>query len=256
MKYCPNCGNQLVDEARFCSKCGTAVAPVTNPASDQPQPTDQPAPDAQQNANLDEETLKRGIQLCADGKYRWIYELNMWTNPSVLFVVYKIFGWIFLGIFLFMAILSAIDGNWDNLWSLAKGMLIFAAVFAVLIYLGYALLALIYGGKYIVLFEMDDKEVVHRQMKSQVKKAEAIGWITAMVGILAKRPTTVGAGILAATHTTSVSTFDSVRSVKPYKKRNLIKVNELLFKNQVYVSTEEFDFVYDYIVSHCPRLKK
>ena len=181
----------------------------------------------------------------------------MWTNPSILFVVLKIFGWIFLGLFGFFVILQLIEGNsWSDIWSFLKGMLIFAAVFAVVIYLGYALLALIYGGKYIVLFEMDENEVVHHQMKSQFKKAEAIGWITAMVGAMAGRPTTMGAGILAATRSTMSSEFSSVRSVKPYKSRNLIKVNELLSKNQVYVSTEYFDFVYDFIVSHCPRVKK
>ena len=54
----------------------------------------------------------------------------------------------------------------------------------------------------------------------------------------------------------STSDFASVRSVQPYKSRNLIKVNELLSKNQVYVNAEYFDFVYDYIRSHCPKLNK
>ena len=251
MRYCSNCGTQLADDARFCNNCGT---PVGNSDPNPNQTNYQPGNNPQQ---LDEETLKQGVVLCADGKYRWIYELNMWTNPSILFVVLKIFGWIFLGLFAFIFILQLFEGtSWSDIWGFFKGMLIFMAVFYVVILLGYALLALIYGGKYIVLFEMDESGVVHRQMKSQFKKSEAIGWITAMVGAMAGRPTTMGAGILAATRSTMASDFASVRSVQPYKSRNLIKVNELLSKNQVYVNAEYFDFVYDYIRSHCPKLNK
>ena len=105
-----------------------------------------------------------------------------------------------------------------------------------------------------VLFEMDENGILHRQMQKQVKKAELLGFITAMVGILAKRPTTVGAGLLAATKTSSYSTFSAVRSVKAYRYWHLIKVNEPFCLNQVYVD-EDFDFVYNYIRSHCPKVK-
>ena len=36
------------------------------------------------------------VQLCSDGKYRWIYAVNMWKNPSILFLVFKIFFWVFV----------------------------------------------------------------------------------------------------------------------------------------------------------------
>ena len=32
------------------------------------------------------------IELCADGKYRWIYEFNMLKNPTIFFTVLNIFG--------------------------------------------------------------------------------------------------------------------------------------------------------------------
>lgn len=50
MKYCKNCGTQLLDEARFCKKCGTPAAiirpqeaPTLTPQP-APQPVQQPAP--------------------------------------------------------------------------------------------------------------------------------------------------------------------------------------------------------------------
>ena len=32
------------------------------------------------------------ITLCPDGKYRWAYEFNLYRNPTILFVLFKIFG--------------------------------------------------------------------------------------------------------------------------------------------------------------------
>ena len=44
MKYCPNCGAQLVDEARFCSKCGAPQPNMENAPIPQPAPAVAPAP--------------------------------------------------------------------------------------------------------------------------------------------------------------------------------------------------------------------
>jgi hypothetical protein len=206
--------------------------------------------------NEQDEAHTSRVQLCQDGKYRWIYELNMYKNPSIIFVVFKIFGYIFLIAWAIMIIADLFRGEgWDMFWDNTKMMLIFCAVFSVLTILAYLLVAASYGGKYIVLFEMDEKGVLHRQIKSQVKKAQVMGWLTVLAGVRAGNLTTVGVGLNSATKTSSYSSFDHVRNVKAYRNRNLIKVNELLEKNQVYATDEDFDFVYDYIRSHCPNVK-
>jgi hypothetical protein len=46
-----------------------------------------------------------------------------------------------------------------------------------------------------------------------------------------------------------------VRKVKRRRWMHLIKVNQLLDRNQVYVRKEDYDFVYDFIKSHCPKVK-
>jgi hypothetical protein len=197
------------------------------------------------------------IQLCDDGKYRWIYPLNMWTNPTILFLVFKIFFWIFVGIWAFVTIITLFEDGWEweKIWSNTWPFLILMGVFAVIIIIAYAIVATIYGGKYTVLFEMDEKGINHSQIKEQAKKARKMGIITAAAGVATGNLTTAGIGAMSASRTSMYTSFDKVRSVQRRKHRNLIKVNELFFKNQVYVRDEDFDFVYEYIKSHCPQIK-
>ena len=196
------------------------------------------------------------VRLCEDGKYRWKYELNMITNPVIMITVFKIFFYIILALFvIFGTFLYAIHGDWEGLWGMAKALLIVLGIFAVLTFLGTALINLIYGGKYIVMFEMDDKSVTHTPIESQVKKSRKLGWLTFFVGLFAKRPTTAGAGMLSMAKTSSTSEFEHVRHVRSRRLLHTIKVNQLLDRNQVYVPKEDYDFVLDYIKSHCPNLK-
>ena len=201
----------------------------------------------------------KNIQLCPDGKYRWAYELSLYKNPHILFLIWKIFGWILFGIWVFMLILQVSDGILS-----AKEIVIFSLKFLggigalvfVLSILGYGLYAFIMGGKYCALFEMDGKGVEHKQMKAQVKKAQLIGVLTALAGLAGGRVGTVGQGMMVAGSSGGMYTaFEHVKSIKADKKRSLIKVNETLFKNQVYADGEDFDFALDYIVTHCPQAK-
>lgn len=198
------------------------------------------------------------VTLCPDGKYRWIYEMNMLKNPSILFDVWKVFG-ISIGILVaFFALLIACDGdiNMKVLSGLAETVGLLIAIFAVLSILGYLLFAAISGWKYVVLFIMDEKEVVHQQMPSQVKKGQVIGALTVLVGLAAKRPGVVGTGLLAQSRTTMTSVLAHVSRLIPCRRMNLIKVNQLLAKNRVYVPDEDFDFVYDFLCQHCVKAKK
>ncbi len=202
------------------------------------------------------------VALCKDGKYRWTFEFNMLKNPAIILVVYKIFLILLSIPFIINVIALARNGElqkeWnDRLWSGSnpKVWLVVMAVFVVIILLAYLLVAWMYGGKYIVHFTMDENCIVHEQEAAQSKRAQKLGLLTVLVGIFAKRPSTIGAGMLAASRTTFTSDFPNVRRIKPRRALKLIKVNKLLDRNQVYVPREDFDFVLDYIRQHCPKAK-
>lgn len=193
-----------------------------------------------------------------DGVYRWTAEMNLYTNPTVLIMVWKIFFFICLGIFVFDILISMGDTDfwWDGFLGQLKIMGIITAGMTVLCALGYLVYALMMGGKYIVLFEMDENGVSHTQTEAQAKKARKIGAATAAAGALAGRPSAAGAGLISASRASMRSEFEKVRSIKAYPRRGVIKVNMLLEKNQVYIRPEDYGFVLKYITDRCPNAKK
>ena len=196
------------------------------------------------------------VRLCQDGKYRWVYEMNMITNPTIFLTVFKVFVGIIMGMFMvFGFFLYVIHGDWEGLWGMTKALGLVLAIFLGLTILGVLVVAISYKGKYIVLFEMDEKEIAHIQVPEQFKKARKLGAVTAAFGGATGRYGTAGAGMLMASRNSSTSVFSKVRHVKPRRWFHLIKVNQLLNRNQVYVTNEDFDFVYNFIKSHCPNLK-
>ena len=195
--------------------------------------------------------VTKNITLGEDGVYRWVYEMNLYRNPTILFLTWKIFGYICFGFWLLVMFFTYDDDFWwDGFLRSAELVLIISALFMVLCLLGYLVYALIVGGKYCAMFEMDENGVNHIQMPSQIKKAELIGLLTTLAGLAAGRPGVVGTGLLTAARTRMYSSFGAVKSVEAFPGRNLIKVNELLFKNQVYAEKEDYDFVLGFIRAH------
>lgn len=193
------------------------------------------------------------VQLYPDGKYRWVYEVNMLTNYSILFDVWKVLG-ISIGILVLLFVVIAIfDGDWDSLAGMAPVLGVVALVMLVLGLIGYFIYAAISGWKYAVLFIMDEKEVVHQQMPNTVKKGQLIGALTILAGLASGRPGTVGTGILAQSRMSMISTLADVERLIPCRRMNLIKVNQRFAKNRIYVNDEDFDFVYNFLLTNCNK---
>ena len=205
-----------------------------------------------------DETIGNRVTLFPDGNYRWVYEVKMLTNPTILFDVYKVLGISFGFVWLFNLLIIGCEGDLtlSSIWASSYGFLILMAVFVVIGYVAYVIVAWVYGWKYVVLFTLNEKEVVHQQMPRQVKKAQVLGALTAMVGGLAGKPGVVGAGLLTASKTSSTSKLADVAHLIPNRRRNLIKVNQLFNRNRIYVPDEDFDFVYDFLRKHCTKAKR
>ena len=202
-------------------------------------------------------TPEYDVKLYDDGVYRWRYDVNLFKSPGIFFLIWKILFFIILAIFAISTISDAIrfdDFYPERLMYNLRFFAYFIIGMTVISVLSYVIYALIMGGKYCVIFEMDEKGINHKQIPEQAKKAKKIAKATVVAGAASGRLSTVGVGINAS-RTEMYSEFSKVRRVKPYKSQKLIKVNGKLQHNQVYCKKEDFNFVANYIISHCENLK-
>lgn len=197
------------------------------------------------------------VKCYEDGKYHWKYDFNMLKNPTVLIDLFKALGLSVAIVACFLFIIQTCENGVhpEQMEFVLNLTGILVVVMLVLGILGYLIYAAMSGWVYTVHFTMDENGVIHEQSPSAKKLSNRIGCLAVLVGLLAKRPGTMGAGMLAAGHTSMSSDFSSVKKVIALRKINTIKVNERFTKNRVYVNNDDFDFVYEYISSRCPNAK-
>lgn len=96
------------------------------------------------------------------GQYHWVYEVNLYRNPTFLFLLWKIFFFIWLGIAIFVLLLSA-SGNdaWETCKSIGMTFLYIWLFLMGLLTVAYYFYALFMKGRYIVSFEMTKKGIRH-----------------------------------------------------------------------------------------------
>ncbi|WP_026520672.1 hypothetical protein [Butyrivibrio sp. VCB2001] len=202
------------------------------------------------------EKVTKNIYKCPDRKYRWIYELNMLKNPMIALTILKVLGIVFIAITIFELLIEVFDGDvsgWIKDFLLTPQFFILPGILLGLTLLGYFITAAVYGFKYIVLFEMNEEGIAHKQLPRQFKKAEALGWLAAMAGAAAGNMIAMGSGIMATSKDMSLSNFGLVKKVRKRKNFNAIELFEPMEHNQIYAESEDFDFVWDYISSRCKK---
>lgn len=193
-----------------------------------------------------------------DGVLRWVYEMSMWRNPTLIITIWKVIliGALAPALLVFFLSLGDGDGFLAALWTATKILGLVALIVTALLWLvAYPLVALLNGGSYCVVFEMADTGVKHIQMQKQFEKSQVLQMVTVLAGLAAGNAQVMGAGLLAGSKQSTVSEFAQVKSVIVHQKRHVIYVNENLSYNQVYADPADFDFVCDYILSRCKKAK-
>lgn len=228
---CQNCMLTTADDGLFCENCGASTA------------TEQKAI-AQPKQGSDTLTIDQ------TGTWRWVYEMSMWSNPTILITIWKVLAIAGMVPALLVGVLSLTDGNGfgEAIGAFFQIALIVLGVMTGLLLLAYPLVAILNGGKYCVLFEMDDAGVNHIQLQPQFKRARVLAMLTVLAGAVAGNPQVTGAGILAGTKQNSYTRFNKVKSIQFAPKRNVIYLSESLNKNQVYASSADYDAIKQFIL--------
>ncbi len=247
--FCRRCGGDKFDENGICLRCGWSKAADVRAreAADAQIPQ---GGDPQALFYQTQERVSPGITKGKDGVLRWMYELSMWSNPTVLITTAKVLGVACLGTALIFFFIGLGNGFLDALQFAGIVLAIVTGIFAVLLLLSYPLLALLYGGRYTAVFEMDESGVTHNQDRSQQKRARTIAILGLALSILNRSPGGAAASYSAAARTSSHSEFAKVKKAVVVPRRHVIYLNMALSRNQVYIAPEDFDFVCGYILSH------
>ena len=198
----------------------------------------------------------KNITMCSDGKYRWVYELDMYKSQAIIKEVWRAILIAMVIVLAFMFVLNIMDSDlMETLQFVAQAACILFGIFLVLSIIGYLIFSYMIGGKYCVVFEMDEAGVNHKQHEKHVKKSQLIGAITVLAGAAGGGLNTECAGVLSMARTSMYSAFDDVKEVEILPKQHLICLNETLNRNQVYADEEDFTFVADYIKARCRNAK-
>lgn len=245
--YCEKCGQVMTAGSRFCESCG---APVHAPAAPRPVSVAADPERAHQQATR---LASPGVTLGQDGVLRWVHELNMWKNPTVLITVWKVLLLSALAPALLVAVLRIFDGDGLSaaLNTLAQVFGIVAAVVTGLMLLAYPLVAILNGGRYCVIFEMDGVGIRHIQMRSQFRRSQVLAALTVLAGAMSGSVQAAGAGVLAGARRSMYTAFSDVRSVRAIENRHVIHLASKLARNQVYADPADFAFVLQHIAAHC-----
>ncbi len=181
-----------------------------------------------------------------------MYELSFWRNPVILITVAKVLM-LSLAVPVVLAFVLGLENGIAEAGTLALTVLaICGVILGVLLVVAYLVLGIIYGGKYQVLFKMDDKGVHHIQLKKQYDWP-AIGLLTVLAGLAGGNITAAGAGLLAASRQSMYTRLSEVRSIRFSPKRDTIYLNGSLSRNQVYAPITDLPLVRDHILSRCRK---
>ncbi len=186
--------------------------------------------------------------------YHWRYEYNVLKQPGIFITLIKVMGLVLLITTALIGVIFVATQGLSALADLFQVFLILAGVLAVLTVLGFLLWALIYGGKYDVEFYMDEVGISHAQVPKQAEKSRKMGCLIAVIAIFFDSYSTAGSAVLA-TRTTSYSQFKTANKVVGLSRSHTIKIRDGLEHNQIYTTAEDYQFVFDYIVSRCKNAK-
>lgn len=191
-----------------------------------------------------------------DGKYRWIYEINLWKDTAIPLLVLKILLLAALFPPVLLLVLSLAEGNFARtLPGAARVYLLLAGIMAGLLAVGYYLVFVpVLGGRYPVVFEMDERGVSHIQMRRGADKTALLSLLGVLAGSAAGNPAAVGANLLAGARRQMHTDFKNVRKVTVFEKKRLLRlVCSDMTRNLIYTEAVDFDFVRGFILAHCKK---
>ena len=188
-----------------------------------------------------------------DGTYDWIYSMKMFQNRSILKLILKIIGLMFV---LMAVIFAFLIHDFSSLLPFLGILALCFAGVVLITFFATWLVNTLYKGNYLLVYQMNERELAFSQTTDQRQITRTISAASAAVNAAGRNVggTIAGAG-LALSPNAYRSAFAKVKSIKAKRKDNLIWVNTFLQYQMVYVPDAFYDFVWNYITQRCPNAR-
>jgi len=151
-------------------------------------------------------------------KTSWQINVPIFKNILILKQMLIAIGIPFGAVILFLMFNAFRSGSKDAYYGIGLILLLLGS--------GILLLMVAFGGQYAVAFDMDEKGITCRSQDRYKKKSKMIGFLTVVLSIFSKNPTTAGAGMLSQTRHTVRIKWSDINKVKFYPKYRTILVRE------------------------------
>lgn len=193
-----------------------------------------------------------------DGVRRWYYDMDMYQNKSMLYMLEKINLFVFTGVSLGGALLIGLVSR-DFGAPMVRGILVvglaMGALMAVLYLAGFYIAAWIRGGQYRIRYSMSG-EGIELVWGENLKKGMAAGRMATAAAGSAAGSRRVRGNWRPTLDEVSKASFAQVVRVKSYPQWNMIDLSMIGGKFQVYAAGADFDAVEKYILERVQEKAK
>ena len=188
-----------------------------------------------------------------DGKYHWIYYMEMLKNRHFFgFIVKLIMGSLLL-VMIIIGILT-IGNGLKQFLDMMKVMIPVAVILYLITVFSYWLVAKMYQNVYCMAYEMDEEGITFSQVSDQAEITRIMSQAMALTGAAMHNSGMIAAGI-AGSSGGMTTKFSKVNSVTVDRENHFIGMRQFLFYNMIYADDPYFDFISDYIVKRSVNAK-
>ena len=192
------------------------------------------------------------VTLCEDGVYRWHYDMDMWRNRYILYLLMKVVGLVCAGLLLFMLIALGPDRITPAGVGIALAVCGGLVALTALIY---AIVAQVKHGVCRMHYEMDDTAVRLVRTPAEARRMEGLATLAAVadiVGVAAGSHGPSPGQTLRGIEDSGLTPFSTVRRVKRCPRWEVIELRILFGMNQIFVPAGDDALVLKYMLERVP----
>jgi hypothetical protein len=171
----------------------------------------------------------------------WEVDVNLLKNNVI--VKQTVFALGLPGLMVFLIVLIISGGRIFNIYSLYA--FIFISVF---LFLSLFFILIAYKGKYSAGYVVNSKGILNYSQKSHLRKGLLIGRLTFILGLLMRKPSTAGAGVLSASRHSVLLKWNEIKKIKEYPgSYTIIVIGGFAQRIGVFCTEENYSQVLSYI---------